>query len=354
LLPGDFSEAPDVIENNNAVVYLKNGFTEGVKIIYHNTERLSDVAVAQFPLGEGSIVYFGWGWWNAFPVGTQDGGWLALLDETIEELTCSNTQISFDDIYTFSLGEDRRFVLSTDEFIENVKSCSAVEIQLSKTKFDCNDVGKVQSITISLMNESGWQESLDLGIEIIDPNNHCRLIQGFSVSGQVESAAGIPIGDVLLSLSADGEVVEAFVSDNNGQFLTGNPIFGTYTARLNIDIESSNAISSEDLRILNRHLLGVEIFTTPYQYIAADMNGDGIINVTDEVLLKRILLHDLKGDEMFAPIMQFVSKTYLFRPNVNPLLQNWDTIQGASIDLDNHTLEVIAVKLGDIDFSFKK
>jgi hypothetical protein len=57
---------------------------------------------------------------------------------------------------------------------------------------------------------------------------------------------------------------------------------------------------------------------------------------------------------MFAPIMQFVSKTYLFRPNVNPLLQNWDTIQGASIDLDNHTLEVIAVKLGDIDFSFKK
>lgn len=354
LLPGDFSDAPDLIENNNAIVYLKNGFTEGVKIIYHNSEKISDVAVAQFPLGKGSIVYFGWGWWNAFPVGTQDGGWLALLDETIEELTCNNTQVSFDEVYTFSLGEDRSFVLSANEFIADVKSCTAVEIQLSKTKFDCEDVAKRQTITINLMNESGWQESVDIEIEIVDPNNYCEVLQGFSVVGQVESVTGIPIEDVLLSLTADGEVVEAIVSDNDGQFLTGDPIFGAYTAYLDKEIETSVAISAEDLRILNRHLLGIEIFTSPYQYIAADMNGDGVLNVMDEVLLRRVLLHDLKGDEVFAPVMQFVSKSYLFRPNVNPLLQNWNTIQGTNIDIENNNFDLFAVKLGDIDFSFKK
>ena len=352
LLPEDFSNAPDVIENNNAIVYLKNGFVEGTKIIYHNTERLSDVAVAQFPLGEGSIVYFGWGWWNAYPVGTQDGGWLALLDETIEVLTCNQVRTDFDDFYTFSLGEDGHFVLSEDEFKTNIKSCTSIEIQLSKTEFDCDDVSKVHKVTIDLMNESGWHKSLTLEIEIIDPNNYCDLPQGFFITGEVENAAGMPISDVVLSLTSSGETVDALVSDDNGHFLTVEPILGSYLARLDKDVSTSLAITAKDLRALNRHLLGIERFSTPHQYIAADMNGDRVLNVMDEILLRRILLHGLQGDEVFAPVIQFVSKSYFFRPRVNPLLQNWNTLQGTNIDVNNHNLEVIAIKLGDIDFSF--
>ncbi len=353
LLPGDFSNAPDVIENNNAIVYLQNGFVEGMKIIYHNTEVLSDVAVAQFPLGEGSIVYFGWGWWNAVPVGSQDGGWLALLEETIEELSCSQPQISFDELYTFNIGEDKQFVLSPDEFLNNVKSCTAVDIQLSKTLFDCEDLNKVQTVYIDIVDESGWKESVEVAIELIDPNNYCDLFEVFSVTGSVESALGVPIRNVRLSLQLDGEVVESAVSDTNGLFLLERIVFGNYTAQFGRDIKTSAAISAKDLRMLNRHILGIEIFTSPYQYIAADLNGDGILNVMDEVLLRRILLHDLQGDEVFAPVVQFVSKSYLFTPNTNPLIQHWDTLQGAKVDVNNHNLQVILVKLGDVDLSFK-
>lgn len=266
LLPGEYTESPDVIDNNNATVYLQNGFTEGVKIIYHNTDHLGDVAVAQFPLGAGSMVYFGWGWWNAFPVGTQDGGWLALLDETIEMLSANVTE--------------------------------------------------------------------------------------FTIAGQVQNAGGDPIQGVVLSLDS-GENTETLLSDENGQLLSEVSALEVYKINLDKNIGLEEAISSRDLRMLSRHLLGIETFKSPYQFIAADINGDGVLNVFDEILMKKILLHDLQGDEILAPNVNFISKAYFFSPNLSPIQQNWDTLQESTIDINNSTLDIIFIKLGDIDSSFK-
>lgn len=353
LLPGEYTTLPDVIDNNNAIIYLQNGFTEGVKVIYHNTEKLSDVAVAQFPLGKGSMVYFGWGWWNAFPVGSQDGGWLALLDETIETLACSSVTTNFESKYVFSLDDTQSFVLSPDEFSGNVQSCTAVDIQLSKTKFGCDDLGKLQSITVELMNDDGWNESVAIDIEIVDPENYCGVpSQEFTIIGEVQNAEGSPVKDVVLFLRSEA-YLEKVVSDEYGQMQSTVSSLETYTAHLDKDLITEAAISARDLRLLSRHLLGIEKFTSPYQYIAADMNGDGFLDVKDQVLMKKALLFELDENEILAPNVQFVAKAYLFRPNVSPLHQNWDTIQGSIIDTDNRVLDVIIIKLGDIDSSIQ-
>lgn len=351
LLPGEYAESPNTIDNNNAIVYLTNGFVEGVKIIYYNSEKPADVAVAQFPLGKGSIVYFGWGWWNAFPVGAQDGGWLALLDETIELLSCSQIEASFEDEYIFSLEDTKSFMLSESILAADVKSCTAVEMRFSKTKFDCSDIGKVQTIQVDLVNENGTELTLNFQIEIIDPNNYCGFVnQEFSISSRVQNPARLPVKDVVLSLDS-GDFVQEVVSDENGQFTSSVSAQETYTVLFEKDVSLEEQVSSRDLRMLSRHLLGIEVFTSPYQYIAADINGDGVLNVFDEILLKRILLFNLIGDEILAPNVQFVSKSYLFKPRVSPLHQNWDSIQGSVIDINHHDLDIILIKLGDIDSS---
>ena len=69
--------------------------------------------------------------------------------------------------------------------------------------------------------------------------------------------------------------------------------------------------------------------------------------------MKKILLHDLQGDEILAPNVNFISKAYFFSPNLSPIQQNWDTLQESTIDINNSTLDIIFIKLGDIDSSFK-
>jgi Bacterial Ig domain/Immunoglobulin I-set domain/Immunoglobulin domain len=39
--------------------------------------------VAVVPYGSGNIVFLGWDWWNAAPMGTQDGGWLETLGNAV-------------------------------------------------------------------------------------------------------------------------------------------------------------------------------------------------------------------------------------------------------------------------------
>jgi hypothetical protein len=53
-----------------------NGFSS--KGIY--TDSNGNAAVASISFGGGNIVIMGWDWFDAQPVGAQDGGWLAVLD----------------------------------------------------------------------------------------------------------------------------------------------------------------------------------------------------------------------------------------------------------------------------------
>jgi hypothetical protein len=48
------------------------------KVIYQ--DEAGNAVVAQIGYGNGNILILGWDWFDATPVGSQDGGWLALLD----------------------------------------------------------------------------------------------------------------------------------------------------------------------------------------------------------------------------------------------------------------------------------
>ena len=54
----------------------------GALSIYQNLDQ-SLVALIYF--GSGKIIFLGWDWWNAAPRGTQDGGWLTVLESAVRE-----------------------------------------------------------------------------------------------------------------------------------------------------------------------------------------------------------------------------------------------------------------------------
>lgn len=50
----------------------------------------TDTTVALIPFGSGTIAFLAYDWFNAEPVGSQDGGWLQVLDSAVEEVSASN------------------------------------------------------------------------------------------------------------------------------------------------------------------------------------------------------------------------------------------------------------------------
>lgn len=68
-----------------------SGFTNaslpaGAKSIYASNNN--DAYVALLPAGTGEIAYLGWDWFGAAPApGTQDGGWLDVLDRAVEQVS---------------------------------------------------------------------------------------------------------------------------------------------------------------------------------------------------------------------------------------------------------------------------
>ena len=51
-----------------------------------------------------------------------------------------------------------------------------------------------------------------------------------------------------------------------------------------------NGVSTLDLVRIQKHLLGIEPFTTPYQYIAADANNSESVSAIDLVEIRKLIL----------------------------------------------------------------
>ena len=111
-------------------------------------------------------------------------------------------------------------------------------------------------------------------------------------------------------------------------------------------------ITTFDLALISRHVLGIQQITSPYKLIAADVNRDGSIDGTDMLFIRRLILH---VDTMFrrSPHWLFIPKTYTIPEVIPPI----DSIPQAyyfnayTLDLPN-PFEFVTIKMGDVNNSF--
>lgn len=114
--------------------------------------------------------------------------------------------------------------------------------------------------------------------------------------------------------------------------ITGMPdTYGPYSIKLKAGGSLSYGVSTMDISLIHRHLLGFNPLTNEYKLIAADVNCDGRISVLDIVEIKRVILDKLS---------EFGCKTnYKFVPE--NLEFEWN---GSTVDAG----EYIPIKLGDV------
>ncbi len=222
-------------------------------------------------------------------------------------------------------------------------------------QFTCADLGgdSVKNLAVRLYSKDlrgnwAWCESF---VTLKDPLLVCK---GFSnkvaqISGSITTASTAMAPGVEVELS--GSTKMKHVTDNKGVFMFPNVLQGyDYSIIPQLDRDYLNGISTLDLIALTRHILGSQTFSTPYQYIAADINNSRSITTLDMIQLRKLIL-GLDSRFPNNTSWRFVDASHKFSKPNNP----WATPFSEVININDLSVNVeanfIAVKIGDLNAS---
>jgi hypothetical protein len=118
-----------------------------------------------------------------------------------------------------------------------------------------------------------------------------------------------------------------------------------------LDDDWTNGLDIFDMVDINLHLLGRQEFSTPYQLLAADANGDTEVDVFDIIALARQILGlatSLRPEPELPWI--FVPAGYEFENPANPFLEDYPTsIDFSEVDPTDINQGFVAMKRGDVN-----
>ena len=212
----------------------------------------------------------------------------------------------------------------------------------------CDDLGQTP-VQIWVTDIYGNQDYCETFIVLQDNLNYCNSAGGPTVAGAIETEmeAGVEGVDV----QVNGGVFAQF-TDINGNFtFTGLPSGGDYSVTPMLDENPGNGVTTYDLVLISRHILGVQNLNSPYKIIAADANRSGGVTTLDMVVIRRVIL---QIDPGFAnnTSWRFVDNDFVFPDPANPFTVDFpEVINYNNLSEDDLNADFVAIKVGDVNGS---
>ncbi len=219
----------------------------------------------------------------------------------------------------------------------------------------CADQGTQVPVQVWLQDAAG---NADFCIAYVDVQANivgCGVTDNATVAGALttENLQGVEDAGVELALvSPNGQQgVIAHNSNDAGafEFTDAVPMAGDYTLTPTKDDNPLNGVTTYDLVLINKHILGLEPLSTPYKMIAADANRSGSITTFDIVEFRKLILgiyNELPNNTSW----RFVDQAHNFVDPSNPFQFNFpENISVADLQSDNLADNFVGVKIGDVN-----
>lgn len=168
-----------------------------------------------------------------------------------------------------------------------------------------------------------------------------------SIFGIVETIEGEPLKGVNIHLNGTYDLHK--ITNTQGDYYFSYVSHGLITPQL--DTQPLNGISTLDVVLISRHILGIQPLNSPYNRIAADINHDNKITLADVLWLKRLILGI---DSTFTnnTTWRFVPESYQFPVPTNPWFEPFPEVLNVTQFSDFILYaNFIAVKIGDVNGS---
>ena len=161
----------------------------------------------------------------------------------------------------------------------------SADISNNELILNCDHIGQ-NDVEIWVTDEEGNQDFCVTGIILQDNMAACNqdsLV--VNLGGQISNEENESVEDVLIELSSTNTFT--IQTDNQGTYEFSNlPMGYDYTITPTFDEDPVNGVTTFDLVLLNRHILGTQTLDSPYKLIAADINNSGTITVSDMVEMR--------------------------------------------------------------------
>ncbi len=218
--------------------------------------------------------------------------------------------------------------------------------------YDCDNLGQEDvTIYVAALTPAGdvVQSSVTTFIDVQDNNDICQGNK-LSVKGAIATENNDLLEEAHVSLL--GSEFTAMTGANGAFAFSNMTAGGQYVVTPEKNDDHINGISTLDLVMIQRHILGMDKLNTPYKQIAADVTKDGKISAADLVELRKLVLGTTTSFTNNKS-WRFVDKSYSFH-DVNfaqgeafPEVYNIDNLNTDMIS------DFVAVKVGDVNGNAK-
>ncbi len=214
--------------------------------------------------------------------------------------------------------------------------------------FGCADLG-TQWVDMWVIDEAGNADHCRTFIEIQDPTGACDpdptagLIAGRIATEMEEEVSGVMVG-------FDG--YNDFETGTDGTYEFSNvEMHNNYTVNPQKDDNPLNGVSTFDLVLIRKHILGITPFDSPYKIIAADINNSESVTTFDLVELQQTIL-GINTTFTNNTSWRFVDKNFVFPNEANPFQTSFpEVISFNDLEESEMAADFVAVKIGDVNDS---
>ncbi|AEE52691.1 MopE-related protein [Haliscomenobacter hydrossis] len=219
-------------------------------------------------------------------------------------------------------------------------------------ELDCEDAGENILVEIHAWDQAGNHDFCITFIEVQDNRKVCPTVtpvNKIKIAGTISTEMVANLQGVTVTLSGQSSMSATTNAAGDYSFVNLTQ-GGDFTVTPQLDKNHLNGVSTFDLVLIQKHILGVQALNSPYKLIAADANNSKSISTLDMIQIRKLILNI---DQSFAnnTSWRFVDATYRFPNPANPWSGNIPEVVSMNDLATNITANFVAIKVGDVNAS---
>ena len=164
-----------------------------------------------------------------------------------------------------------------------------------------------------------------------------------NINGSIQNELGANVEHVKVTLN--GEINQTITTDETGQYTFTNLPAGDYNITLEKQIASLNGVSTLDVVLVIRHILGVRELDSPYKTLAADVNSDGFVTSYDVVKMRQLIVGMIPE---FNTSWKFIDKSIELPDSPYASIPNPTSYELTLTGNESKTIDFVGIKVGDV------
>jgi hypothetical protein len=170
------------------------------------------------------------------------------------------------------------------------------------------------------------------------------VVPQISISGDIKRESGDAVSAMVKIFKQSDSINRAEASFYNFASL---PMGESYRIRPERNSDILNGVTTYDIAIISRYILGIEPAKSPYQLIAMDVDRSGEIDGADMIIIRNLIL---RKSTTFPnnTAWRFIPKSYVFKNPANPFAEDFPEVLSFSNPSQSVSgADFVAVKIGD-------